>query len=110
MTKTTKQIIALLAGAIIGTLIVDQIRLFYTQQAIETAMKPLLKITTENAGFIKQSTPKPKLQPMNNSETKQTEKPKGCVIFKENCTCFDNLNNKIETTEFECKQFIKTNF
>ena len=81
------------------------------KQTVEQATQPISDTTIQNLNQLtEQAKQNAKNRPQPAEIPIPIEKPKGCIIFKENCTCFDKLNNKIETTEPECKNFIKSNF
>ena len=111
MKSLAKKLIKLFASAAILILIIEPLVQKHLTRTVKAATEPIIKTTMQNMESLQnQANQLRKNQSESNKPTKQEEKPKGCLNFKEICTCFDKFNNKMQTTELECRQFIKTNF
>ena len=103
MSNLAKNLIKLFVITLLLIFVVMPLVQRYMTRTVESATAPMRKTAATNMMRLTHQVTGAPAKPV-----KQMDNPKGCVIFKEQCKCFDKLNNELQTTDLECRQFIKT--
>ncbi|WP_207769774.1 hypothetical protein, partial [Solimicrobium silvestre] len=75
----------------------------YVQKTMLDSTEKIIENNLNNVRKIQQNTISP---PQEQLKTKHSQ-PSGCVIFKESCNCYNKFSSRLETTQEECRKYVK---